>query len=152
MINQMTIDGVKAVITYDSDIDLQRGEFIGLNGGADFYAADVKGLRREEEISLKVFMDACREDMVDLFKAFSGKFNVRVPVQLHAELVGREFIERIREVYGIFTAIQISNTNHEPGTPWGETWGAAGVPKNTDIDDNLIKRYFDRLRGVQDVQ
>ena len=37
MINQMTIDGVKAVITYDSDIDMFRGEFLGLNGGADFY-------------------------------------------------------------------------------------------------------------------
>ena len=47
MINQMTINGVKAVITYDSDIDLFRGEFIGLNGGADFYAADAEGLRRE---------------------------------------------------------------------------------------------------------
>jgi predicted HicB family RNase H-like nuclease len=44
MINQMTINGVKAVITYDSDIDLFRGEFVGLNGGADFYAADAEGL------------------------------------------------------------------------------------------------------------
>ncbi len=35
----MTINGVKAVISYDSDIDLFRGEFIGLNGGADFYAS-----------------------------------------------------------------------------------------------------------------
>jgi len=35
MINQMVINGVKAVITYDSDIDLFRGEFVGLNGGAD---------------------------------------------------------------------------------------------------------------------
>ncbi|MCX7083107.1 MAG: hypothetical protein NT008_07080 [Methylococcales bacterium] len=33
MINQMTINGIKAVISYDSDIDLFRGEFIGLNGG-----------------------------------------------------------------------------------------------------------------------
>ena len=45
MINQMTINGIKAVISYDSDIDLFRGEFIGLNGGADFYASDAEGLR-----------------------------------------------------------------------------------------------------------
>ena len=64
MINLMTINGVKAVITYDSDIDLFRGEFVGLNGGADFYAADAEGLRREGAISLKVFMDACQEDGV----------------------------------------------------------------------------------------
>jgi len=88
MINQMTINGVKAVITYDSDIDLFRGEFIGLNGGADFYAADVAGLKREGEISLRVFMDACREDGVEPFKTFSGKFNVRIPPRLHADIVG----------------------------------------------------------------
>jgi predicted HicB family RNase H-like nuclease len=87
MINQMTINGVKAVITYDPDIDLFRGEFVGLNGGADFYASDVAGLKREGEMSLRVFMEACQEDGVEPFKAFSGKFNVRIPAELHAEIV-----------------------------------------------------------------
>lgn len=67
MINQMTINGVKAMITYDSDIDLFHGEFVGLNGGADFYAADAEGLRHEGAISLKVFMEACKEDEVEPF-------------------------------------------------------------------------------------
>ncbi len=40
MISQITINGVKAVITYYSGIDLFRGELIGLSGGAGFYAAD----------------------------------------------------------------------------------------------------------------
>ncbi|WP_340122833.1 type II toxin-antitoxin system HicB family antitoxin [Methylobacter svalbardensis] len=84
MINQMTINGVKAVITYDSDIDLFRGEFIGLNGGADFYAADAEGLRREGSISLQVFMDACKEDGVEPFKAYSGKFVLRISPDDHA--------------------------------------------------------------------
>ncbi len=86
MINQMTIDGVNAVITYDSDLELFRGEFIGLNGGADFYAADVASLRHEGEISLRVFMDACKEDGDEPFKIFSGKFNVRIPSDLHASI------------------------------------------------------------------
>jgi predicted HicB family RNase H-like nuclease len=80
-------------VNQDSDIDLFRGEFIGLNGGADFYAADVSGLKREGEILLRVFMDACREDGVEPFKTFSGKFNVRVPAQLHAEIVGAAVAE-----------------------------------------------------------
>ena len=41
-----------------------RGEFVSLNGGADFYAKDVEGLFREGEISLKVFLEACEEDDV----------------------------------------------------------------------------------------
>jgi predicted HicB family RNase H-like nuclease len=88
MINQMTINGVKAVITYDPDIEMFRGEFIGLNGGADFYASDVDGLKREGEISLKVFLDACREDGIEPYKTFSGKFMVRIPTELHTEIAG----------------------------------------------------------------
>lgn len=84
MINQMTINGIKAVISYDSDIDLFRGEFIGLNGGADFYASDAEGLRREGELSLKVFMDACKEDGVEPIKAYSGKFVLRISPDDHA--------------------------------------------------------------------
>ena len=86
MINQMTIDGVKAVITYDSDIDMFRGEFLGLNGGADFYAQDAEGLRREGAISLRVFLDACKEDNVEPFKSYSGKFILRVPPEDHAAI------------------------------------------------------------------
>jgi predicted HicB family RNase H-like nuclease len=88
MKNRMTIHGVKAVIAYDPEIEMFRGEFVGLNGGADFYAADVTGLKREGEISLKVFLEACREDGVEPFKTFSGRFNVRIPAQLHADIVG----------------------------------------------------------------
>lgn len=84
----MTIDGVKAVITYDPEMEMFRGEFVGLNGGADFYAADVPGLKREGELSLKIFLDACREDGVEPFRIFSGKFNVRIPSELHAKISG----------------------------------------------------------------
>ncbi len=47
--NTMTISGYQAVIAFDPDIQLFRGEFVGLNGGADFYAADVAGLMPEPE-------------------------------------------------------------------------------------------------------
>ena len=86
MINQMTIEGVKAVITYDSDIDMFRGEFLGLNGGADFYAKDAEGLRREGAISLNVFLEACQEDGVEPFKSYSGKFVLRLPPEDHAAI------------------------------------------------------------------
>ena len=46
MKNIMKIDGYDAVINYGPEIDLFRGEFINLNGGADFYAADVQGLQK----------------------------------------------------------------------------------------------------------
>ena len=87
MKNTMMIQGYEAIIAYDPDIDLFRGEFVGLNGGADFYAADAAGLRREGETSLKVFLEMCREQGIEPRKTFSGKFNVRLPQELHGNIV-----------------------------------------------------------------
>ncbi|PIW37520.1 MAG: toxin-antitoxin system HicB family antitoxin [Hydrogenophilales bacterium CG_4_8_14_3_um_filter_62_83] len=81
--NTMTINGYQAIISFDPDIQMFRGEFVGLNGGADFYAKDVDGLRHEGEISLRVFLEACAEDDVDPRKHFSGKFSLRVDPELH---------------------------------------------------------------------
>lgn len=86
MKNVMIIDGYRAVIHYDPEIEMFRGEFAGLNGGADFYARDIDGLRREGEISLKVFLEACEEDGVSPRRQFSGKFMLRVDPRVHEEV------------------------------------------------------------------
>ena len=83
MKNVMKIGGYDAVITYDPDIDMFRGEFIGLNGGADFYANDIAGLHREGELSLNAFMDECAKRGVEPRKKFSGKFMLRVDPEIH---------------------------------------------------------------------
>lgn len=91
MKNVMTLNGYQAVISYDPEIEMFRGEFIGLNGGADFYASDLAGLKHEGEISLKVFLEACAEEGVEphklfsgkLHKLFSGKFVLRVAPKIH---------------------------------------------------------------------
>lgn len=87
MKNIMEIDGHKAVITFDPDIAMFRGEFLGLSGSADFYAADVKGLLREGKTSLEVYLKACEERGITPYKHFSGRFNVRISPDLHAEIV-----------------------------------------------------------------
>jgi predicted HicB family RNase H-like nuclease len=84
MINVMNINGYQAVIAFDPEIDLFRGEFVGLNGGADFYAADVPGLHAEGEKSLQVFLDVCKEQGIEPRKDFSGKVLLRLPPDIHA--------------------------------------------------------------------
>ena len=59
------IGGYRAIVQYDPEVDMFRGEFIGLNGGADFCAKDIAGLRKEGALSLKVFLEMCREDGVN---------------------------------------------------------------------------------------
>ncbi len=87
MKNIIEIDGHKAIISFDPDISLFRGEFLGLNGGADFYASDVAGLRDEGRKSLEVFIELCREKGIEPKRSFSGKFNVRLSPELHEAAV-----------------------------------------------------------------
>ncbi len=86
MINTMNFDGFQAVIKYDPEIEMFRGEFVGLNGGADFYATDIAGLKKEGAISLRVFLEACKERGIEPRKHYSGKFNVRIDPDLHADI------------------------------------------------------------------
>ncbi|MBV6497139.1 MAG: hypothetical protein JFAIHJKO_02276 [Pyrinomonadaceae bacterium] len=73
----------EAVISFDPDISMFRGEFIGLNGGADFYADSIAKLRKEGEISLRVFLDFAKEKNIEPMKRFSGQFVLRLKPEVH---------------------------------------------------------------------
>ena len=84
--NMMTLDGYNAKIEYDSDLDQFRGEILGLSGGADFYGRNPKELRAEFKKSLQVFLEVCREKGIEPRRNYSGKFNLRIPPDLHEKL------------------------------------------------------------------
>ena len=87
--NMMEIDGYKAKIDYDPDLDQFRGEILGLNGSADFYGKSPASLRKEFKSSLKVFLEVCEEEGINPKKVYSGKFNLRIPSRLHREIAAR---------------------------------------------------------------
>lgn len=82
----MTVDEYHAKIEYDRELDLFRGEILGLNGGADFYGKNPKELRAEFRRSLDVFLDVCKEKGIEPRRHFSGKFNLRISPELHEQL------------------------------------------------------------------
>lgn len=82
----MTMDGYNAKIEYDPELDLFRGEILGLTGGADFYGKTPKELRSEFKKSLAVFLEVCREKGIEPRRSYSGKFNLRIPPELHEKL------------------------------------------------------------------
>jgi predicted HicB family RNase H-like nuclease len=84
--NTMTFEGFHAKIEYDEELDLFRGEILGLNGGADFYGKNPKALRSEFKKSLQVFLDVCQEKGIEPKRNFSGKFNLRISSELHEQL------------------------------------------------------------------
>ena len=84
--NVMTVDGYHAKIEYDEELDLFRGEILGLSGGADFYGKNPKELRAEFKKSLEVFLEVCKEKGLEPRRHFSGQFNLRISPDLHERL------------------------------------------------------------------
>jgi len=84
--NVMDIDGYSAKIEYDPELDMFRGEILGLNGGADFYGKNPRELRSEFKKSLEVFLAVCKEKNLEPRRQFSGKFNLRISPELHEQL------------------------------------------------------------------
>lgn len=91
--NMMEVNGYKAKIEYDPELDQFRGEILGLNGSADFYGKTPASLRREFKNSLKVFLEVCEEKGIEPKKEFSGKFNLRIPPSLHSQIAARATTE-----------------------------------------------------------
>jgi predicted HicB family RNase H-like nuclease len=91
--NIMEVDGYKAKIEYDSELDQFRGEILGLNGSADFYGKNPVSLRKEFKKSLKVFLEVCEEKGISPTREFSGKFNLRIPPRLHSDIAARATAE-----------------------------------------------------------
>ena len=71
--NTISVDGYSAKIEYDEELDLFRGEILGLNGGADFYGENLKEVRAEFKKSLQVFLEVCKEKGIEPKRNFSGK-------------------------------------------------------------------------------
>ena len=87
--NIMEVNGYKAKIEYDPDLDQFRGEILGLNGSADFYGKNPASLRKEFRNSLKVFLEVCEEKGINPTREFSGKFNLRIPPKLHSKIAAQ---------------------------------------------------------------
>ncbi len=92
--NMMECGSYKAKIEYDPEIDMFRGEILGLNGSADFYGKSPAELRREFKKSLHVYLEVCEEKGISPRKEYSGKFNLRIPPKLHSEIAAKATAEQ----------------------------------------------------------
>lgn len=70
----------------------------------------------------------------------------KLPNDDAADKFAKALLEKVFEVYGKHSGIQLSNLTHLPDTPWSQTW-KAGLPKGTDISDELITDHFKQKLG-----
>ena len=107
MSKMMMIDGHKAVIKYDPEAEMLRGEFINLNGGADFYADNDADLLREGMASLQTFLEVCREQGIKPYKHYLRRPNVRVSPRTHAAAAAENISSNERGSKTLNCAIQV---------------------------------------------
>ena len=81
------INGYRAVVQYDPDIDVPLGEFVA-SMVVDFYAKDIDGLRRKVNLA-EGFPRHVPGRWCGTTEGVFGKFNLRVSPQLHAEIATR---------------------------------------------------------------
>ena len=80
-----------------------------------------------------------------LYKSFRGDPITTEPVDRSDAFDDeqRDVIEQVHEVYGDFTALQLSALTHKPGTPWDVTYREYGA--GVIIRNELIRDYYKRL-------
>ena len=97
--NIMSVDDYQAKIEYDAELDMFRGEILGLHGGADFYGRTPEELRAEFRKSLQVFLEVCREKGIEPRRRYSRMSPVSViadnPIRkLEDDVLGRAKVAR----------------------------------------------------------
>jgi len=71
---------------------------------------------------------------------------------LNHDKIALAILERVWEVYGNYTAIQLSNLTHKPGSPWDIAWNKEEGKniRNHCIQNTLIQEYFAQQAAKHD--
>ena len=75
-------------VEYDDEAKIFHGEVIDTKDVITFQGTSVNEMEKAFRESIDDYLDFCRERDENRIKPFSGKFVLRVPSELHHQLVG----------------------------------------------------------------
>ena len=78
--------GYMGKIEYDDKAKVFHGEVIGLKDVITFQGTSVKEIEKEFKKSIDDYIKWCKSRKEKPEKPFSGKFNLRIPPELHAKI------------------------------------------------------------------
>jgi uncharacterized phage-associated protein len=86
--------------------------------------------------------------------AEDGKIKYR-PYRLNStnpvkDAFARQVIKKVWDIYGKYSAVQLSSMTHAANSPWSQSYDEN--VRGTDISDDLIKGYFQRIAVNNDRQ
>jgi uncharacterized phage-associated protein len=74
-----------------------------------------------------------------------GKIRIFEPLIPPEDIGTGKLLDKIVEVFGHYSALQLSSDTHRPGTPWRIIRDANPNRKNVDIPDELIQKHFKNI-------
>ena len=74
---------------YDDDMKMFSGKVANARAIGTFYGTTVEELEREFHKTVDYYLDMCKRKGIEPEKAFSGKFNLRIPSELHSRIYQR---------------------------------------------------------------
>ena len=83
----MTYKGYQATVELDEEAGIFHGEVINTRDVITFQGSSVRELKRAFEDSVDDYLEFCASRGEDPEKPFSGKFLVRVPPDLHRQIM-----------------------------------------------------------------
>lgn len=82
----MTYKGYVGDVEYDDDAKLFHGEVVNTRDVITFQGRSVDELERSFQESIDDYIAWCEEEGMEPEKPFSGRFNLRLPPDLHREV------------------------------------------------------------------
>ena len=79
----MEYKGYLGTVEYDAEAKIFHGDIINTRDVITFHGTTVREIERAFKVSINDYITWCKEDGVEPEKPYSGKFNVRLPPELH---------------------------------------------------------------------
>lgn len=83
----MTYKGYQAIVDLDEEADAFHGEVINTRDVITFQGSSVEELKKAFEDSVDDYLEFCASRREDPEKPFSGRFLVRVPPEVHRQIM-----------------------------------------------------------------
>jgi len=74
------------MVEYDAQAKIFHGEIINTRDVITFQGTTVKEIEQAFKDSINDYIAWCKEDGVEPEKPYSGKFNIRLPPELHRQI------------------------------------------------------------------
>ena len=81
----------------------------------------------------------------DIVQKGDDSFEIIVPMLGASETQVVKLLDKIWEVYGHFSGIQLSNMTHAKDSPWAHARRDGGAKRNLHIENEVIADYYKRL-------